>query len=102
YFYRVRVDDSYWTPWEAVPLQIDAAAVIPAVFRRRLMLFWPTFERKAPEYDTVPNPDLPLRKHHEIRLAWSVREDGRWGEVKISERTVTDEKIRGVIGKLRA
>lgn len=93
WFYRVRVDDSHWTPWEAVPLQIDAKAVIPAVFQRRLILFWPSFERRAPEPDVAPSPDVPLRKYHEIRMSWSAREDGRWGAINSSERTVSDANI---------
>lgn len=93
WFHRVRVDDSYWTPWEAVPLQIDAKLVIPAVFRRRLILFWPSFERRAPEPDIAPSPDVPLRKFHEIRMSWSVREEGRWGAVHSTERTVSDANI---------
>ncbi len=93
YFYRMRVDDSYWTPWEEVPLQIEAESVIPAVFRRRLMLFWPSFQRKAPEMDVAPNPDIPLPRHYEIRMSWSTRENGQWGDLKVSDGTVTDENI---------
>ncbi|MCX4239611.1 Tc toxin subunit A-related protein [Paraliomyxa miuraensis] len=93
YFYRMRVDDAYWTPWESVPLRIEATSVIPSVFRRRLMLMWPTFERKVPETDSVPNAEVPLRKHYEIRMSWCVREEGRWGEVKVSDHTASDQKI---------
>jgi hypothetical protein len=44
YYYRRWEDQARWTPWEPVPLDIQADHLIPIVYNGRLYLFWPDFK----------------------------------------------------------
>src|SRR5262249_38762153 len=51
YYYRRRVNNAEWTPWERIQLDFDAVEngpdsgvhLMPVVWNRRLFLFWPQF-----------------------------------------------------------
>jgi hypothetical protein len=43
YYYRRWEDQSLWTPWEPIELDINADHLIPIVSGGRLYLFWPEF-----------------------------------------------------------
>jgi hypothetical protein len=47
YFYRRWVDNSDWTGWEKVDLDIEGDHLVPVVWNRRLYLFWPIFTEKS-------------------------------------------------------
>ncbi|APR86765.1 Insecticidal toxin complex protein TccB1 [Minicystis rosea] len=88
YFYRARVDASYWTGWEAIDLDIDADHLILAVMQRRLHLFWPVIETKADEQQPKASPNAQgpdARKHLEIRLAWSKYQNQKWTARRVSK-----------------
>ncbi len=96
YFYRRRVDDSYWTPWERVDLDIEGDHLIPVVWNRRLYLFWPIFEEKQEKIPvTMPGAGEEVEegeKYWEIRLAWSECKNDSW-----QAKRVTANSIRSVI-----
>ncbi|MCH9687420.1 MAG: hypothetical protein K0V04_38655, partial [Deltaproteobacteria bacterium] len=91
YFYRARIDDAYWTPWEEVPLKIEAESVIPVVLQRRLTLLWVTPQERSKSAEAAE----PL-KYHELRLSWSVRGHRGWGDVRTAIRTSNDMGIHYV------
>ena len=51
YYYRRCEDQARWTPWEPVPLDIQAEHLIPIVFNGRLYVFWPDFKLTPLEPD---------------------------------------------------
>jgi hypothetical protein len=87
-FYRQRTG-ALWTPWEAVPFEIEGDHLIPVKWNRRLMLIWPHFEEKAfskvpvnvPVGATVDEPP----HFWEIRLAWSEYQDGTWSATRLTD-----------------
>ncbi|MDC0742546.1 Tc toxin subunit A-related protein [Polyangium mundeleinium] len=76
YYYRKRIDSSYWTPWEKVELDIQGDHLLATVWNRRLHLFWPTFE----PYTTEDN-----KKRQRINLAWSQRQSTGFGPVSMTK-----------------
>ncbi len=61
-----------WTPWEPVPVDIQGTLIAPAIFNRRLYLFWVTFTANG----TDPRA---------IGLAWSEYRDGVWSPVSMTD-----------------
>ncbi|MCY0989022.1 neuraminidase-like domain-containing protein [Nannocystis sp. ILAH1] len=92
-FYRQRVDDAYWTPWQELPFPVEAPDVLPVVAYRRLMLIWPKIEVRAKEPSdselkaTEDSPKNPS-KYRKVRLMWSEYREGEWGDVRTTETTL--------------
>lgn len=94
YYYRKLMNDSYWTGWEKLDLEIDSEHATLAVHNRKLHVFWPVFTEKLPRRQTQPPavansssqraPEAP--KYWEIQLAWSVLRSGAWMPQKQSKR----------------
>lgn len=97
YYYRRRVDDRYWTPWERVDLDIGSGEhvesddknshlipdhLIPIVWVGRLFLIWPIFTEDVKPQDKEPKTTPPRR--WKIQLAWSEYKDGKWLPKRIS------------------
>jgi hypothetical protein len=82
HFYRQRLADLTWTPWEKIELSIDADHLVLVVHNQRPMLFWPQFKEVQ-----VEGSDS-LRKKWEISLSWSVREQGGWQAPLSSSNTI--------------
>ena len=40
YFYRKLVNESYWTPWEKMGIEINSEHIAPAIIKDRLVAFW--------------------------------------------------------------
>ena len=93
YYYRKRINSSYWTPWEAFDLDIQGNYLIPVIWNRRLYLCWPIFTEKQEEENVVmpnANEELPPgARYLEIQLAWSELKGGEW-----SSQSITDSYIR--------
>ncbi|UQA60397.1 neuraminidase-like domain-containing protein [Polyangium aurulentum] len=76
YYYRRRVDSSYWTPWEKVDLDIQGDHLLATTWNRRLYLFWPVFEERA----HIENQDEGTpQKRWRISFAWSEYRNGSFG-----------------------
>ena len=59
---------------------------------RRFYLFWPIFEEKTePQNDEQES----ARPYHELRLAWSIWQDGQWSAKQLSKVTL---KLSGAWG----
>jgi len=92
YFYRRRVDGSYWTAWEKVDVDIEGDHIIPVIWNRRLHLFWAIFTEKTdPQPVVVPAAgkalDEPVR-YWEIKLGWSEYKNKKWSAKKLSQETL--------------
>ncbi len=92
YYYRRREDGFHWTAWERVDLEITGDHLMAVVWNRRLHLLWPVFtERARAASVTLQDGDLSGHnpgKYWEIKLAWSVLQQGKWQNARISTRAV--------------
>ncbi|MDR4484578.1 MAG: neuraminidase-like domain-containing protein [Nitrospirales bacterium] len=102
YYYRRRVNASFWTAWERVDVDVQGDHLIPIIWNRRLYLFWPVFSLKQEE-KTIVMPETGQRiegggRYWEIQLAWSELKNGKWLPKKITTQAhrrpsiVTTEK----------
>src|SRR5260370_26704657 len=77
YYYRRFIDNTLWTPWEKVPVDIEGAHLMPYVWNGRLYLFWRIVAEKP---DSEKNAQLPQGSpsvtNWEIKLAWSEYKPG--------------------------
>ncbi|WP_437591715.1 neuraminidase-like domain-containing protein [Sorangium sp. So ce1000] len=82
WFYRRRMREQRWTPWERMDLDIEADAIHLRWENRRLYLFWPVFVRKPLEDQKGASPDSDEQaqstERYEVRIAWSAYEGGVW------------------------
>ncbi len=87
YYYRRRVNSSYWTAWEKVDVDFgDSDHLIPVVWNRRLHIFWPVFTEKAKD-EPLPKKEQEGKKpskYWEIQIAWSEYKNGKWSAKKVS------------------
>lgn len=97
YYYRRWIDQSYWTAWEKVDLDIQGEHVFPVIWNRRLYLFWALFteasEGKQP--DEVPAAGDSVKKDlkfWKIQLAWSANENGKWLAKSVSKDQLDSSK----------
>jgi hypothetical protein len=93
HFYRRLLGNSVWTPWEPVTVDIQGDHLIPVIWNRRLILFWPTFSKTAnpPSVATVdpsqPIPVIPPDSYLQIGLAWSEYKQGKWSPKRVTSQT---------------
>jgi hypothetical protein len=92
YFHRTRIDDRYWTPWRAVPVDIQGDQVTIAVYNRRLFVFWVEYREKqvgAPAGpaggidDAVQKTKKPTYRYH-VRIGWTELRDEAWAPKKLT------------------
>ncbi len=94
YYYRRRMEELHWTPWERIDLDIEGDHVIPVVWNRRLYLFWALFRDKTIERTGSlkrPSGNEGAKRSHEyleLTFAWSEYREGRW-----SARRETNESL---------
>ncbi|AKB25802.1 hypothetical protein MSMTP_2333 [Methanosarcina sp. MTP4] len=94
YYHRQwMTEESYWTPWKQIDVQIEGDHLIPVVHNRRLYLIWPVFMEKPKKEQTQgSNPE----KYYEIRLAWTEYRNGQWSGQKLSTQTIPSEQPESV------
>lgn len=100
YFYRRRIDDSYWTPWEEVPLDIDTPKVAPVIYNNRLFLFWASLVEN-PKKQSSETPKDPIVRY-QVKLSWSEYRNGKWSPKKVtraSSRMTDKENVYPAIHK---
>lgn len=92
YYYRKRMDDRSWAPWEKIDLSIDADHLVLAVVTRRPMLFWPQFNEV--QLDRNDPSTLAL----DMKLNWTTLEFGHWSApTKSAESVRVDIKDRSTL-----
>lgn len=90
YYYRQWIDESEWTPWERVGVDIETEHLIPVVWKQRLFLIWPMFMEKAAPVDLEKGdePNAP-QVYDEIRMVWSEYREGQWTPKQVSDSFIT-------------
>jgi len=91
YYYRQFINNTFWTPWVKVNVDIEGDHLIPVVWNRELYIFWPIFSEKSDQdKQGLTNQDqgMPPTKHLEIKLAWSEYKNGKWSPKHISTESM--------------
>ena len=91
YYYRKRLNDLTWTPWEKIELSIDSDLLALVVHNKRPMLFWLQFK------EVQQGRTDPPRTAWEVRLSWSVRDQGRWEAPRTSLEFLGDSRLPAVL-----
>ncbi len=123
FYYRyLNIADGDWYPWEKVQVDIPSyedeeagrisergTFLVPVVWNRRLIIFFPQFIKK-----TLPQGDSSIRmtitatedgeeginvptnkpqEFWEIKLAWSEFRNGKWTQKQISDKAVYSDEL---------
>jgi len=101
YFYR-KHENSIWTAWEPVELDIQGDHVLLVVWNNRLMVFWGEFAEKQDSSNTELSLKLETTDLNkggtiksggtpemdwEMKLNWSEYKNGKWGAKKVSKES---------------
>lgn len=78
HFYRQRVGQTGWTPWEKVEVDIEGEHVMVTVSSGRPTLIWPVFREERDPTGGVGATGEPA-KRWAIRFFWIERDHGKWG-----------------------
>jgi hypothetical protein len=92
YYHRERVDESFWTAWTKIELDIDCDQIVPVVHNRQLHLFWLVEEMVAQSKPNVHKDDRQIAlddKYKTLRLAWSVLTSKGWRSKRISKGSLS-------------
>jgi hypothetical protein len=105
YYHRSFVDGS-WSGWTRVHLDIKAHHVVPAIYRRRLCLFWADVKIANEPHQNVPvaqasstPPSQDVSRYASIGLQFTIFRNGAWAPAQISRGKLFDvPPLRQVIG----
>jgi hypothetical protein len=96
-FYLRSFVDGAWSGWERIKLEIKAQQVVPAVYRRRLCLFWPEVKVQPEPRQPLPPalassspPSQETSKYVSIGLEYSVFRNGAWAPAQKSKGKLFD------------
>ncbi|TDD63458.1 hypothetical protein E1263_00460 [Kribbella antibiotica] len=105
YYWRKRVNESVWTTWERIDLDIDSDTLLPTVWQGRLYLFWATFSEEASAASvtlpTASKPIEPVKSYYKIQLSWSQHFNGRWQPKKIAKQAAYTLPLYPFAGPLK-
>ena len=98
YYYRTYeatpLYGGYWSPWEEVPVEIDGAAIQPAILGGHLHILWLQVvqgERQKKTGDAGTNQaTVSVEYFAEIRLKWVSYTGTKWTGVKVGKEAVYD------------
>jgi hypothetical protein len=94
YYYRRRVDASYWTPWEKVDVDVQGDIVAPVVWHHRLSLFWLEPRQEPKKQPLTLRQDSALSDPPNVwtaYLAWSVYSETGWSPKNLAKQPVQYE-----------
>ena len=89
YFWRTRIDNAEWTPWQTIDVDISEPQVLPVVWNGPLHVFWPIFADITPQQTPGDKPTLPGNRHYDIMLGYSYFHRGKWQPKQITEVSVS-------------
>ncbi len=92
YYYR-KLEQSFWSTWEKVDLDIEGDHLVPVVWNRRLYLFWSTFTEKTPPSEDDKKSGADPVANWEIQLAWSEFKNGKWSPKRVSSEMLHHRKL---------
>lgn len=84
-----------WTPWEELPLEIDGAAIQPAILNGRLYIIWLQVvqgqrQRKKGDSSTDEKATATIEYYAEIKLKWAYFTGAKWSSVKVGKQALYD------------
>lgn len=84
-----------WTPWEELPIEIDGAAVQPAILGGHLYILWLQIvqgqrQKKTGESSNGASATVSIEYYAEIRLKWSSYTGVKWTGVKVGKQAIYD------------
>jgi hypothetical protein len=96
YYYRRLLNGGEWTPWEKMQVDIQGDHLIPAIWNRRLYIFWPQFVKKANPPSGAPSINLTSgsvsapspQPYWEISLNWSEYKQGKWSPKQVAKQVL--------------
>ncbi|MDU9005965.1 Tc toxin subunit A-related protein [Sedimentitalea todarodis] len=94
YFYRRWEESRRWTPWEEIPVEIEAEVVQPVIYNRRLYIFWFVTLVKADEEVPAPDTGQKPNRYMEIKLAWSQFRQRKWSGKRLTDIFVKTTRSR--------
>ena len=97
-FYHRTYSVGAWSGWTKIPLDIKAHQVVPAMYRRRLCLFWldlkifnePQQPLTAPQQSTSP-PGQIADRYVALGMHFSTFSNGTWQPIQASKGTLFDK-----------
>ncbi len=95
YFYRRWEEARRWTPWEEIPIEIEAECVTPVIYNRRLYIFW--FMTTAMADEEVPSGSgsgQAPNRYLEIKLAWSQYRQRKWVGKRLTDFGLNTNRAR--------
>ncbi len=98
YYYRTRVDGTYWTAWQKIDADIAGDQLLIVVYERRIRLVWPVFTTVASPNQTTPAAAQGVTgqspsQHIEIQLGWTDynAKTRKWAKRKQTARSVSSD-----------
>lgn len=83
-----------WTPWEEVPVEIDGAAIQPAILGGHLYILWLQVVQGQRQKKTGDGESqqavISVEYYAEIRLKWASYTGTKWTGVKVGKEAVYD------------
>jgi hypothetical protein len=96
YYHRSFVDRA-WTGWQQIPLDIKAHQVVPAIYRRRLCLFWADVKVSNEPHQSLPaaqpstsEPSQEVARYVSIGLDFSIFRNGAWAPAQKAKGRLFD------------
>ena len=83
-----------WTPWEEVPVEIDGAAIQPAILGGHLYITWLQVVQGQKQKKTGESGGkqaaISVEYYAELRLKWTAFTGAKWTGVKVGKQAVYD------------
>ena len=83
-----------WTPWEEVPVEIDGAAIQPAILGGHLYITWLQVvqgqKQKKTRESGGKQAAVSVEYYAELRLKWTAFTGAKWTGVKVGKQAVYD------------
>lgn len=96
YYYRKRLVNKTWSPWEKLEIDIEGDHIIPTFFNRKLYLFFPMFiEKEHRNIKQWENPEKQNAPYFEIKMCYSKLEFGKWSSKKIFDKSLYSGHLTG-------
>src|SRR6266566_1248895 len=99
-FYHRSFVDGAWTGWHQIPIDIKAHQVVPAMFRRRLCLFWPDVQLSsephqnlAPAQQSPSPPSQDVAKYVSVGFDFTIFRNGAWAPAQKTKGKLFDIPI---------
>lgn len=101
YYWSYNQREKSWKPWEKMGVDIPnyevdnsiyhGALLVPAVWKRRLIVFIPQFHKQIAADSRNADEtfeDIRREEHWKIQLGWSEYRNGKWTPKKLSPRAI--------------